>query len=268
MSPSAVVARRPDHVRLQVEAEALGDVLDARHAARVGHARQALVAQPSRPQALFVLALHRTLEVGAPDGGPRVEVQCLEGHFDFRGPSAARAPYPRNPDAVPRLVHAAAKAAATPSSASAKAAPTPAGGSGDQAVAHGARRVDLEEVTGAPVHERVDREQEAVVRRERRVALHLVAKQLVGLRVEAGDAQDDSVLVEDHPDFCSLGGRRAVVGIALPKVGGRDRLHPGRIVGRTVNDEQFTISETVGLHFRPRILRERLETHHTETQKH
>ena len=50
-------------------------------------------------------------------------------------------------------------------------------GTGDQPVAHRARRVDLEEVAGAAVEERIDREHEAIVGLERLIALHLVAQQ-------------------------------------------------------------------------------------------
>ncbi len=50
-------------------------------------------------------------------------------------------------------------------------------GLGNQAVAHRARWVDFEEVAGAPVEERIDREHEAIVGFERLVALHLVAEE-------------------------------------------------------------------------------------------
>ena len=77
----------------------------------------------------------------------------------------------------------------------------------DQAIAHRARRVDLEEVARPPVEKRIDRPHEAIVRRERLIALHLVAQQLARLRIETGDAENDPVLVEDDPDLGSLGRR-------------------------------------------------------------
>ena len=137
--------------------------------------------QPAGPQALFVLASHGALEIRAPCLRIGIEIQRLERNLDLGRPAEAGAPHAREPDAVPRLVRVVV-----------------AGRSGDQAIAHRARRVDLEEVSRPPVEKRIDRPHEAIVRRERLVALHLVAQQLSRLGIEAGDAENDPVLVEDE----------------------------------------------------------------------
>ena len=72
----------------------------------------------------------------------------------------------------------------------------------------------------------------------------------VRLGVEAGHAEDDAIAIEQDAHLGLLGGRRAVVGIALQEVGGRHRLLPGRLVRRAVDDDRFALGEPVGADLR------------------
>ena len=66
-----------------------------------------------------------------------------------------------------------------------------------------------------------------------------------GFRVVTGHAEDHPIAVEHHPDLGLLGGRLAVVGIALQEAGGRQRLLPRRLVRRTVDDNRLTVGEAI-----------------------
>jgi len=100
----------------------------------------------------------------------------------------------------------------------------------------------------------------------RSIALHLVAEELARLGIETGDAENDPILVEDDPDLCSLRGGRAVVGVALAKIGCGRGLLPGRFVGDAVEHDRFALDQPMCLNLRPRALRGNVGTDHTETQ--
>src|SRR5690606_36825805 len=106
--------------------------------AGVDGAEEALSAAPSAPEDLLVPAPDRALEVDAPRVEVRFEVERAEGDPDFRRPAVGAHRGARLPDAVPRLVRATAPTAAA-----------------EDPVAHEPGGVDLEELPGAPVPERV-----------------------------------------------------------------------------------------------------------------
>src|SRR5688572_27569749 len=96
--------RREDPVRLDVEAVALRHVADAGHQASVAHPAQPLVARPSHPEALLVLAPDRALKVDAPGVAVRVEVQRAERNLDLECPADLAALMPRIPDPIPLAI--------------------------------------------------------------------------------------------------------------------------------------------------------------------
>ena len=75
-----------EDVGLEIEADALRDVIDAADPPGVRHSRQPLIAQPSGPQAFLVPPADGALEVGAPRLGIGIEVHGLERDLDFDAP--------------------------------------------------------------------------------------------------------------------------------------------------------------------------------------
>ena len=146
----------------------------------------------------------------------------------------------RQPDAVPRAALRDAEAEAG------IAATAAAGGRHQQAVAHRARRVDLEEVAAALVEVRIERPHEAIVAGERAVAHHLVAEQAIGIGIEAVDAEVETIAIEGDADFGALGGRRAVLGLELCKVGGRDGALPDRFLETPIDVDALAVVKPDG----------------------
>src|SRR6185503_20173196 len=97
--------RRRGRVRAEVDANPLAEAIEADDTAGRGHEREPLVARPPVPEALFVPAPHRPLEVDPPRGRIRIEVERPERNLDLRAPSGRGAGNARGPDPVPRHVH-------------------------------------------------------------------------------------------------------------------------------------------------------------------
>ena len=237
---AGLVAHRRDAVGLQLQPDTAIDGTKPGEASGVGHAQQAFRALPAGPQALFVLAAHRALEVDAPGVGAGIQVQGAERDLDLGHPALLGAAHAGDPDAVPRLVHVAAELAA-------------AARSGHQPVAHGAGRVDLEEVAGAAVEIGVEAPHEAVVAAEGLVTLHLVGQQTVRFRVETRHAEQQAAAVEGHPHLGALGGLGARAGIALAEVGGGHRPLPDGLVEHAVEDDGFALAQAHGLEAGARV---------------
>src|SRR6185436_1323124 len=202
---------------------ALRDVADALDVARVRHPVEALVARPSHPDAVFVLAPHRALEVDAPGVGVGVEVQGAEGDLDLDGPADLAVPHARVPDAVPGAVHAV---------------------DAEHRIGHEPGRVHLEEIPGTLIEEGVDAPHETIVGRQELVAAALIAQPLVGLGVERRDAHVEGVLADDDADLRRLGGRRAVLRVDLNEVLGRLRLLPDALVEPSVEHDALALGQT------------------------
>src|SRR5690606_8101072 len=103
----------------------------------------------------------------APRVEVRIEVERAEGDPDFRRPAVGAHRGARLPDAVPRLVRATAPTAAA-----------------EDPVAHEPGGVDLEEVPGAPVPERVEDPHEPVVGAQPGIALSLIGEDALGVVVD------------------------------------------------------------------------------------
>ena len=118
----------------------------------------------------------------------------------------------------------------------------------DEAVAHGARWIDLEVVAASTVEKAVDRPHEPIVCAERLVPLHLVAQNALGLAVVEDDPKNHTVGVVDETHLGRFRRRRAVVRIALKKTGGDSRAFPHRFVEHTVEPDLVARSEPKGGH--------------------
>ena len=228
-------AGRGQRIRADVEANTLRDITQAHDAAGVGHAVEPLVPPPAGPVAFLVDAPDGALEVGAPGIVRRIEVDGPEGNLDLGHPALVGLPHAGNPDAVPRLVHAAVDI-------------------GDEAVAHGTRGIDLEEVAAAAIEIRVERPHEPVVAGEGLVALHLVAQQQVGFGIEARDAHDQPVAVEHDAHLGAFGRRGAVERIALQEVGGHRSRLPEGFVEQAVDGDAGLVGQAHGRNLRTRAV--------------
>src|SRR6185436_9802956 len=96
----------------------------------IGHPSQPLIAHPSHPDAVFVLATDGALEVHAPGVAVGIEVDGAERNLDLDRPADLAAADASIPYAVPCAIVAV---------------------DAEQRVGHQARWVHLEEVTGTRV---------------------------------------------------------------------------------------------------------------------
>jgi hypothetical protein len=126
------------------------------------------------------------------------------------------------PDAVPRAVHAV---------------------DAEHGVGHEARRVHLEEITGAFIEEGIDAPHETIVGRQELVAAALIAQPLVRFGVVRSDAHVEGVLADDDAHLGGLGGRRAVLRVDLDEVLGRLGLLPDAFVEPSVEHDALAIGQ-------------------------
>ena len=213
--------------------------MEARQLASVNGSAEPLVATPPAPENVLVSASDGALEVDAPRVRLGVEVQRPERDPDFSRPAVRAYGGSGLPDAVPRL---AAAAEATEATVAASAAATTA----HEAIAHEPRWVDLEEIAGTPVLERIEDPLEAVVGVQKGVALALEGEDAV--RIVIDDRPDvEVVIIVGDPDLGALGRLAALHRILLREVRDGDRERPELLLDTTVELDFRAVAQPVRL---------------------
>src|SRR6185503_3519540 len=123
--------RAAGNIGPDIQPDALIDVRDPDNQSGIRHRLEVLVASVSVPDAFFVFASNGSLKIDAPRLAIRIEIQGAERHLDFSNPSLVVSADTGGPDAIPRT---AAIAGITPARA-------------EKVIAHGAGRIDFEEIS-------------------------------------------------------------------------------------------------------------------------